>query len=177
VTNSPTHDFWSADYREDVRLVTDVYERCWQKSKGRLNRWMPGRLSVREFTFYLVLNALERALMGGMLAIVDHDDRFRDPTSGFTLANTAAAFDRLGLLDQADGIRELAKIFPDGTVPCDRRQLDSFLTRASKQPEPDYFGRADALFSQDGWQAVEYRVYRRLARYVRENPREFSAGE
>jgi hypothetical protein len=170
--NSPTDNgLWSRDYEADVQLVTDVYERCWQKSKGRY------RLTPCEFTFYLVLNALERALMDGMLAIVDHDDRFRDPTSGFTLASTAAAFDRLGLLDQADGIRELAKIFPDGTVPCDRKQLDSFLTRASKQLEPDHFGRADALFSQDGWRAVEHRVYRRLARYVRENPREFSSSE
>ena len=163
----------TAEYKADEDLVTHVYEQCWQKSKGRYNNWIPGRLNHFEFTFYLVLNALERTLMDGALAIVDHDDRFRKPATGFTLFATAAAFEDLGLTSQAAGIRELSKIFPNGNVPEDRKQLDAYMEQAHEL-NPEFLEQVHRLFvPSDEWQGVEQLIYRRLARYVRDNPDHF----
>jgi hypothetical protein len=103
---------------DDVELVTRLFKRCWQKSKGRYNKWILGKISPSEFTFYLAPNALERTLMGGALNIVDQDDRFRDPATCFTLAATAEAFETLGCPAPAAAIRELAHKSP--TVKCRR---------------------------------------------------------
>ena len=157
---------------DDVELVTRLYERCWQKSKGRYNKWIPGKLNRSEFTFYLVLNAHERTMMDGALAIVDHDDRFRDPATGFTLAATADAFQVLGCPAQAAAIRELARIFPNGEVPTDREWLDAYMTRAGER-DPDVLDRVHALFYEDDSSKVEDQVYARLAQFARQHPEDF----
>lgn len=141
---------------DNVRMVTDAYERCWQHSRGRYNKWNDGRLSPLARRFYVALYAVERYLMGGVPSLLE------DPR--FTLTETTDSLESFGLTAHAAAIRELRQSVDETALSSDRRERAGQLPHL---PLPD-IDRLNALFPHD-----EGDVYARLAAAVREHPDQF----
>jgi hypothetical protein len=150
---------------DDVQLVTDTYEQCWQQSRGRYNSWIEGRLDPLARRFYIVVNATERCLMDGVPSLLGE--------SRFTLAETAEAYESFGFSRHAAVIRELAGLVDDTKLSRDRRE------RARQVNEVEISSadtdRLNQRFPMS--QAEENEVWRGLAKVIREHPERFAAAE
>ena len=145
---------------DDIDLVTLAYDRCWQRSRGRYNSWIDGRLDPLARRFYIVVNATERCLMGGPPSLLE------DP--GFSLAETADAFASFGFAAHAHVVRELNALVDDRLLSRDRRQRSAQLNDITIPPAD--IDRLNRLFPKD-----EDRVWRLLADVIRRHPDAFPA--
>jgi hypothetical protein len=144
---------------DDVQLVTETYEKCWQRSRGRYNTWIEGRLHPLARRFYIVVNATERALMDGLPSIL--------ADSRFGLAETVEAYDSFGLAEHAAAVRELAGLIDDTKLSRDRRARAGEL--ADMHISPADVDRLNRQFPSSD----EDEVWRRLAQVIREHPEAF----
>jgi hypothetical protein len=148
---------------DDVQLVTGTYELCWQRSRGRYNSWIDGRLHRLARRFYIVVNATERCLMDGVPSLLEE--------SHFSLAETAEAYESFRFSRHAAAIRELAELVDDTRLSRDRRER---LTQLNEVEIPSAVtDRLNKRFPMS--QAEESEVWRVLAKKIREHPEAFSA--
>ena len=145
----------------DVDLVTAAYDWCWQQSRARYNRWVNGPLHPLARRFYLVVNAAERYLDGGVGALL-RDVRF-------SLAETADAFSSFGFDAHAHAVRALNELVDDRLLSRDPRERDRQLLNEVILSSAE-IRRLDRLFPSD-----ETEVWRRLAAVVREHPEAFAS--
>src|SRR5688572_20824856 len=144
---------------EDLELVTKTYDACWERSRGPYNKWIEGRLHPLARRFYIVVNATERALAGGISGVLD-DVRF-------TLAETIEAFEWFGLDRHAAAVRALAATVDERALSRNHRERDRQLMESAKS------GAWQDLSPEFPTSAEEHAVWRLLAQFIRNHPEAF----
>ena len=148
---------------DDVQLVTETYEQCRQRSRGRYDAWIENRLHPLARRLYVVVNATERCLMDGVPSLLDE--------TRFTLAKTAEAYESFGFSRHAAVVRELGGLVDETKLSRDRRGRARQLHEIDISPADT--DRLNQRFPMS--QADENEVWRGLAQVIREHPEAFTA--